>query len=181
MSQQTAPVWSIEFAGEDDLPDHFHPVPFYPGTGASLTATGTGIQLGVNTDDTIKYLIHLSAIAEGAIAAVFEEDNTTIYQNNSGKTAIVSLVISATGSGTLERHPRVYSAPNSGNLTGALLRWEIGTTQTNILDADLELLTTPPLFINDNHFIVVENVDDSRAGINSILVTPISAVVERAP
>lgn len=133
---------------------------------------GSGeVLIGVQDGDTVLSLVdNASALTEGGVRSMHEEDDSTDYQNTTGFNAICVLTFEASASGTEERHVRVYSGPTTNSTTGATLLWEFGTDGTSgIFDTSGQRVTTPPLKISNNHFIIVENVDDSRAGTNNIL------------
>lgn len=165
-------------SGDDDLPDHLISVPYYDGTSSSPTTSG-GVAIGVNDADTIKSLIHTADIAEGGINSLHTEDDSTSYQNTSGSTAHAVVLVTCVGSGTAERHIKFWSSPNDNSKTSATALYEFGSTTLSIMDATGEVMTIGPLAIQDNHYLVLENIDDSRAGTNSLEVIKNSWVVER--
>ena len=167
--------------GEDDeLPDHFITLPNYDGFSGTEKTSG-GSSLGVNDADTVKALATNAGLAEGAVGSLHVEDNSTSYQNTSGVTAYAIIIIQCEGAGTATRHVKIYSGPTENSTASATLLFEIGSVTTfGILNATGEKLTTPILKIQDNHFLTVENVDDSRAGANNINYdSSVGWVVER--
>jgi len=162
-----------------DLPDHFVGLPYFDGRSATAFTSG-GVQLGVNNEDTVKMIIHTAAIAEAGVNSIHEEDNATSYQNTSGADAFAILILKCDNTGAIERHIKLHSSPNDNSTTSATLLFEVGAgTANSILDADNEELTVGPLRISNNHYLVIENVDDSRAGSNDIRVSVPGWVVER--
>lgn len=165
--------------GEDDLPDHFLTVPYFNGTGGSPSSSG-GMSIGFNDVDTTKFLLHTVAITEGSASSVHLENNTTDYQNTTGQDAFAVLVLNAVGSGTVQRHVKIWSGGTVNSISGATLLFEINSAVVvTILDNAAEKFTTPILTIQNNHYLTIENVDDSRAGTNDISVASDSWVVER--
>lgn len=149
--------------------DHAILVPYYFSSAAAIE--GGAIGLGVQDADTPKMLRHRSSITEGSVVSVHTEGDSTSYQNTSGSTAYAAIIILCAGGGTEERHVKVYSSPNDNSTTSATLLFEFGAnTGTNFMDANGEKFTTPKLAIQTNHYLVVENVDDSRSGTNNIQV-----------
>jgi len=103
-----------------------------------------------------------------------------LTKNTTGNDAFAVLIIIARTGGTEERHVKIYSGPTENSTSGATLLFEVGRdANSGILNAQGEQLTTPVLKIQNNHFLTVENVDDSRAGINDIRFSGINWVVER--
>jgi len=158
---------------------NFHMVPSFNGAGSTESNSG-GVAIEVKDGDTVKVIKH-DDFTEGTSESVHEQDNSTSYQNTSGSTAICVIIIRCTNSGAEERHFKIYSAPTDNSTASANLVYEFGSeAASTFMDALNDRLTTPPLPISDNHFIVVENVDDSRAGTNNIQLNGIdSVVVER--
>lgn len=153
-------------------------LPYYNGTSSSPIASG-GVSLGVADKDVLKILLHGTAITEGGIKSLHVRDNSTSYQNTSGSDAVAVLNISANAAGTSARHVKIFSSPSDDSITSATLILDID--QSGILDANGEILTVLCPNIQNNHYLVIQNVDESRAGDNSISVQPtsISYVVER--
>jgi hypothetical protein len=65
---------------------------------------------------------------------------------------------------------KIYSGPTTDSTTSATLLWEIGHTDDVFFDSSNDLLMTSPLTIQFNHYLIVENVDDSRAELNDVTV-----------
>jgi len=156
----------------DDMADHYYPFGLYAGT---LTSSGTGL-LGVNDEDTVN-ILGFGVIAEGGINSLHLQDDSTDYQNTSGAVAYAVIIVRGDGTGTQARHIKIYSAPTTNSKVGAT---ELFDYDGPDFDANNQLITTPILEIQNNHYIVVENIDESRAGTNSIdFVLRNSLVVER--
>ena len=153
--------------GVDDLPDNFISIERFVG---SLNISRGDVSIGVNDEDTVKYLHGNIAQAEGDILSVHDDDNTD-YKNTTGFDAITVLTINVINTGVATRHIKVYSGPTTDSTSGATLVWEVGQVDNDFYDGDGDAITTPPLKIQNNHFIIVENVDDSRAGTNNFQVT----------
>jgi len=165
----------------EDLPDHFVTLPHYDGSSGTPKSSG-GMSLGVNDGDTVKVLGFRNEITEGQIRSLHLEDDTTDYQNTSGFNAFAAITVEADNTGILTRHIKIFSSPTTNSITSATLLYEYGSQQTPMLNADGEKLSITGLKIQDDHFLVIQNVDDSRAGLNSITIgsTEIEAfVVER--
>ena len=168
---------SSDIPRSDDLPDNLFIVPYFTGNGSTEFDSG-GIGLGVNDGDTVKTLIHGTGIVEGGIQSVHTRDDSTSYQNLSGNTAIATLVLVGNDTGTEPRHIKLYSAPDDDSTaSGAVLLYE--ADQASLLASSSDVFTTPPLPISNNHYLVIENVDESRGGTNNITANFYSAVVER--
>jgi len=167
---------------EDDLPDNFMTVPRFWGAG---TSSNGEVGAGVNDVDTVRFFFNSVEIAEGTVLSAHGEDNAD-YKNISGKNAIAVIILEGRNSGAATRHIKIYSGPTTDSITGATKVFETGQTDGGYFDAANDLLTLPPVKIQNNHFIIVENVDDSRAGTNAVgligtnsLNTVTSFVVER--
>jgi len=151
---------------EDDLPDSFISTARFIGFG---TGTSGEVSIGVNDEDTVIFPPNTSDQTEGTLDSVNDDDGT-VYKNTSGFNAIATILIKATNTGAASRHIKVYSAPTEDSSSGATLVWEYDEQDGINFDADGDLITTPPIKIQNNHFIVVENVDDSRAGTNNLRI-----------
>ncbi len=158
-----------EFEDADDMADSYLTTTKYNGFQvSSVPQTDGTVHVGVQDGDTIVYLAYNSAIAEAAVVSVHTDDDSTSYQNTSGFDAVAVLTL-ATVSGSDEAHVKVYSSPNDNSTSSATLLWEYGNSaSSSMFKAAGDLLTSPPLKIQNNHYIVIENVDESRAGDNTI-------------
>jgi len=171
--------------GEDVGIANFYLVPLFEGAGQSPITGGGGVGIEVKDGDTVKLLTHRTAITEGTVRSAHEQDNSTSYQNTSGQDAIAILLLETFSAGTEERHYKIYSGPTDNSTASATLLLEYGSDATSgHFDAPNQgdLMTTSPLTISNNHYIIIENVDDSRAGTNDLVLRPgnYSIVVERA-
>ena len=151
---------------EEDMADSYLDIKRY--IGALLNTSGV-VSLGVNDKDTVKFASTGAAIAEGSALSVHDESDSD-YQNLSGFDAMAVIVLNGNDTGGATRHVKIWSAPTTDSITAATLVFETGDSDNNYFDANLDRLTTPPCRIQDNHFIVVENIDDSRAGTNNVNV-----------
>lgn len=149
----------------DEMADNYLPVQRYTGTGSTVQ---DDLSLGVNDEDTVKYLSDSAEITEGSTISVHDDDDTN-YQNNSGNDAIVVLRLQNVQVGASTRHVKIYSH-SVVDIAGGTLVFEIGQTDSVFFDANGDNLTTPPMRIQNGHFINVENVDDSRTGTNNLRV-----------
>jgi len=171
----------LKVGDDDDLPDNFITVERYIGTDSSTSVGEFG--LGVNDEDSVVYLYAGAVITEGGKLSVHKDDDTD-YQNTSGFDAMAIVIIQALDTGAATRHVKLWSAPTTNSTTSATLLVEYGGTDSTHFDASNDLLTMPPVKIQNNHYLVVENVDDSRAGTNNVGVIGIQSgkigfVVER--
>lgn len=165
-------------AGSPITTDHVRELPWFRGN-SSAESTSASIGIGVNDEDTVKILIHSAVITEGSALSIHLEDDSTSYQNTSGADAAAVIIISAVTSGAQTRHIKVWSGPTENSTTSATLEFEIGSAAGFWLNAAGESVTVGPIIIQNNHYITLENVDDSRAGTNNISVTLGAFVVER--
>jgi len=157
--------------------------PRYVGSG--VTTLGN-IYVGVNDNEKTELLYESGSLTEGSVLSV-HNDNNVDYKNESGYNAIAILTISADDTGGATRHIKIHSGPTTDSTSGATLLFEFGQQDHNDFDASGDTLTTPPLTIQNNHYIIVENVDDTRTGTNNIKIKGQSGafvwrsfVVERA-
>ena len=65
---------------------------------------------------------------------------------------------------------RVYYNSTTDSTAYATLLFEIGQQDSGFFDASSDRITTPPLTIPTGNYVIVENVDASRAGTNDIRV-----------
>jgi len=157
---------------DEDMSDNYIELERY--VGSQQTAKGS-VSLGVNDEDTVVRVYTGADIAEGGVLSVHKEDNTD-YQNTSGFNAFAVIVLDGRDSGIATRHVKIYSAPTTDSISGATLVFETGQVDNDNFDAGGDYVTTPPLKIQDNHYIVVENVDDSRAGTNNVRTLGVTVV-----
>ena len=144
--------------GIDDLPDYWTPVGGIF-TKVASTAVVTRVPLIITTDYN-----------EGDIMSVHTEDDSTSYQNTSGNPAYATVTIVNAPTGVATRHVRIWSSPNDDSIAGATLRYEVGSTDHIGFDEQGESLSFPDVKIENNHYLVVENVDDGRTGTNDFTV-----------
>lgn len=149
---------------EDDMADSYLEFPKYIGQQANTAGT---VSVGVQDGDTVRLTATSATIAEGSALSVHGEDDTD-YQNTSGFNAIAVIIMNCDNTGAAQRHVKIYSAPTTDSTSSATLLFEIGKADNSVFNANNDSYTTPPLKIQNNHFIVVENVDDSRAGTNNV-------------
>ena len=146
------------FLGIDDLPDHWVEL---GGVFTKVNPTAVVTRIPV---------VYTPVLTEGVIASVHTENDSTSYQNTTGNTAIASLVIGAISTGLESRHVKIWSSPNDNSSIGATLLFEIGTTSSFAFDNDGDEISLIDLKIQHNHYLVIENVDEGRAGTNNIAV-----------
>lgn len=150
----------------DGLADNYQSLPKFTGTGTNISGD---VNVGIENGDTVKGFFSSVDITEGTALSVHDESDTD-YQNTSGADATTVLILLATNTGAATRHVRVYSSPTTDTIAGGTLVWETGQSDSTFFDAASDQLTSPPMQIQNNHFIVVNNVDDSRAGTNNVQV-----------
>ncbi len=155
----------------DDLPDHFEVIDRFVG---GTTADGQFF-LGIKDGDSVKILVHTTDIQDTQLRSVHLSDDSTSYQNNSGKDAFAIIKLTARDSGTGSRAFKIYSSPNDNSKTSATEVYDFdGNTGFNNTSEDW---TTPPLKIQNTHFCVVECL--SGNALRDIDVSVQSRVVER--
>ena len=144
----------------DDLPDFWT---LLGGIFTKVAETATLTQIPV---------ILQTLMTEGLVQSIHVEDNSTSYQNTTGNDAFATVTLKAFSSGTATRHAKIWSSPNDNSITGATLLYEVGTVDVaGLFDTAGDELTFVDCKIADNHFLVIENVDDSRAGTNNFVVS----------
>ena len=149
------------------MADSYYSVARY--VGATGTKEGE-VSVGVNDEDTFKHFYESANIAEGGILSVHGDDNAD-YQNNTSFDAIAVLTLQGVGTGGATRHVKIWSGTVTDSLSGSTtLLWEFGQVDSTFFDASSDSLTTPPMKIAAGRYLIVENVDDSRAGDNSVKV-----------
>jgi len=163
----------------DQLSDYYILMPIFLG-GSSANRTD---RIGYNRDETITRLVHEADIDDTELQSLHLADDTTAYQNTSGKTAYAMITVRAiTDAG--ERNFKIYSAPTTNSKAAAT---EVYNSDdwlvTTGWDATGEKVTTHLLPIQNNHFIVLENT--SGASPRNIEVddteTLEAFVIEQAP
>jgi len=165
--------WFSGIAGRrDDLPDHFEEIVKFEGS-----AVQAGVMLlGVNDGDTVLVLRHTADITDTQLRSIHETNDSTSYQNTSGKDAFVILVVVARGAGSATRAFKIYSSPNDNSKTSATEVYEFPSGAAG-MTVSLNQFTTPPLKIQNNHFCVIEN--NSGDGTSDIDCAENCRVVER--
>ena len=109
-------------------------------------------------------------------------DDTTDYQNTSGKTAYVIITFSA-GVQTQKRLVRIFSAPTTNSITSATEVFDsqdvLGASSWN---SNGNRLTSYVVPIQDNHFIVIQNYTGAAGDIDIPATAGADAIViEQAP
>ena len=148
----------------DDMADNYITTDRYIGDASIVIGK---VDVGVQDGDTVRKFFSGATITEGNALSVHGEDDAD-YKNTSGFDAIAVIVLIALSGGAATRHVKIYSAPTTDSTAGATLVWETGQTDSPYFDASLDRLTSAPVKIQDDHFIVIENVDDARAGANDV-------------
>jgi hypothetical protein len=151
----------------DGMADSYIAIDRYNGVASTVVGT---ISVGVNDEDTVKILNGTSGsvITEGSVISM-EDDSGSAYQNTSGFDAIAVITIFATSAGVASRHVKIWSSSSANSATGTIL-FEVGQEDNAFFDASADRLTIGPLKIQNNNYLNIENVDDSRTGSNDILI-----------
>jgi len=171
---------SVSTLAEDDDLASLITLPYYEGTGAAAT-TEASVSLKVPDDGRIIPILHETDITEGTAVSLHMDDDSTSYQNISGKKAGAILTISCRGAGVLSRHFKLYSAPTDNSTAAATEIFDYDGDGKVGMDAAGEHLTVLiPESIQNNHYLVLENVDESRAGVNDIHVGRQAWIAEQA-
>lgn len=160
----------------DGMADNYYPVAKFSGVGSTQ---GDDVLLGLNDGDTLKTILHITLITDTQTLSVHEDDDATSYQNTSGFDAMAVLVLNAQGSdGATVRNFKLYSSPNNNSTTSATLVYDFSTfSPAGVFDATNDIYTTPPVKIENNHYVVIENLSGSAN--STFLVTGDSRIVER--
>lgn len=149
----------------DDMADSYFQVARFTGNGSN---TAGFISIGVNDEDTVKVLRGTGTDwAEGNIQSLHDQTNTD-YQNTSGYDAIAVINITCKNGGGATRHVKIWSGATVNSTSGATLLYEVGGEDTVFFDGLNDTLTVGPLKVQNNHYLTIENVDDSRTGSNDI-------------
>ena len=164
---------------EDDDVSSLITLPYYNG-GTVVVNTGSSVSLKVPDDSTPKAILHTTEITEGSAVSLHTDDDSTSYQNSATGKAGAIFIIECRGTGTEPRHIKVYSSPTDNSATGTVVFDYDGDGKGNFNSSTEELTVLIPNSIAANHYIVIENVDESRAGVNNIRVNEIGWVAEQS-
>lgn len=153
MSQQGMTIVSAVVPDTgDDMADNYYPFPIFVGGTQSVEVN----RIGYARNDTLKRVVHSGDIDDGDTLSLHLPDDTTAYQNNSGKIAYAIVTfIAASLSGA--RSIKIYSAPTSDSVTGATEVWNSDDHTVNSWSATNSLFTSVLVEIQDSHYIVIEN------------------------
>lgn len=141
----------------DELADNYILFSMYPASG-----TPTVARIGYNRDETVVHLVHATAFDDTATESLHVKDDSTSYQNTTGKTAYAIITVNASTQTGVERDFKVHSAPTDNSKTAATLLYDT----TNFIGSWATIntrVTTPLLAIADNHFIVIENTSGASS------------------
>ena len=130
-------------------------------------------RIGYNRDETVTSLVYNTAIDDAGIQSLHLLNDSTDYQNTSGKTAYAVITVNSQ-TGVTPKKFKIYSAPTINSKSGATLVFDSTTLMqgTTSMNANGEKLTTWLLPIQNNHFIVLENTTGTSSQfINVILST----------
>lgn len=145
---------------------------------------GVFFAVDANTVITLVPVFHTASITEGEVKSVHTADDSTAYQNTTGNTAYATLNLRTIDGGQSERHIKIWSGPTADSTTSATLLWEIGKLSTTeyLSQSDVDRITTRTLKIQNNHYLTIENVQESRAGTNNVTIgidSTVNYVIER--
>lgn len=150
-------------------------LPYFNGLSPNPEPSGQ-VCLNVNDIDTVKILIHKSNIPVNTLQSIHRSDDSTPYQNLSGKDAVIILIIHAV-SGTISKDVQIYDSPNNDSKSGATLRLRTGAGLDPILSGINEKFTMGIMRISNNNFCVIEN--NTNTANNDINIVDAAYVVER--
>ena len=173
MSQQGMTIVSLEIEGADDMADSYISLPYFRGNG-TVEPSGS-ISLGVNDIDTVKPLIHDADISIGAGNSIHEADDSTSYQNNSGKDAFVIMILQVGATVTDVASYKIWDSPTNNTATGTVRFDTQGAFLANQMNAVGQRITLGPFKISPNNFCVINPVANADLRVRDYLAW----VVER--
>jgi hypothetical protein len=121
-------------------------------------------RIGYSRDETIVRLTHGSGFDDTVDESMHLVDDSTSYQNTSGKTAYAMITVNAlTNAG--DRAYKIWSSPNDNDKTSGTEVFDSTDvlTDLNLFDADDDKLTSYLVPITNNHYIVVENTSGASS------------------
>lgn len=170
MSQQGITVVSVVPSG-DGLAENYFAFPVFDG-GTSKTNDNL---IGYALTDTIVPLRHGADMDDTVIKSLHTSDDSTDYKNTTGKVAQVIITVQARLDASL-RNFKIYSAPTTDSVTGAILVFDTAVSDFNTLGTANTKLTINMVDIQNNHFVVIQNTTgvagkiNIPGGINAIVI-----------
>jgi len=146
----TIPVPTVD----DDMAENYYLFPRYINSTVPLEYQ----RIGHNRADNLVKLTHNTLFDHGTAVSLHLTDDTTDYQNTTGRTVYAIITVNAaTDSGG--RAYKIYSAPTTDSIVGATevydsTEWR---TNTNNFDSSADRWTSVLVPIQNTHYIVVEN------------------------
>jgi hypothetical protein len=108
------------------------------------------------TELTLKTLTHGSLFDDTVTKSLHLSDDSTDYQNTSGKVAYAMVTITSDGDSGA-RSAKIYSAPTTDSKTAATEVWDSLNFTAATAWGPSELITSWLVPIQNNHYIVIEN------------------------
>lgn len=154
MSQQIIPVVSIGFipVTGDGLADNYIVFDQFNGSGVSSRE----IHIGYARTETVKILTHNAVFDDTVLKSLHLADDTTDYQNNTGKIAYAMVTMSS-DSDSGARAAKIYSAPTTDSKAAALEVWDSVDALAGSAWNASESITSWLVPIANGDFIVIEN------------------------
>ena len=166
--------------GVDNLADNYILFSMYIGS----TSSSRNDQIGYNRGETVKKLVFNTNFDDTVTNSLHLADDSTDYQNTSGKTAYAIVTVNAAvNSG--DRAFKIWSAPTTNSKTAAIEVYDSADwahTSTGF-DGSSDKFSSVLVPITVNHFVVIENTSGtSSRNINvSASDFPFAMVIEQAP
>lgn len=176
MSQQIMPVVSIVSEVVDDLPDFLVEIERFIGTSTTIGSILIG---GFNGGEQ-ETLRHEADIDDTDILSVHLFDNSTPYQNTSGKDAYFVLQVRVTGSAG-DRIIEIYSSDDPDSLTTSTLLQTLDSSGISEWDATGDKLSSQVLVVPTGRYITIQNISGTTGFSVDIEIDDGSIVVEQTP
>jgi len=117
-------------------------------------------RIGYNRDDVLVAVQHDAGINNATPRSLHSGSSTTSYQNTTGRTvyAIITVVI-----GNPNTNPRwkIFSAPTNDSIASATEVFDSDNTINILSNNSSDRLTSFLVPIQNNHFIVLQNLDSN--------------------
>jgi len=151
--------------GVDDMADNYYDFAVYLGGSAIADQQ----KIGYSRDDKLVALVHATTFDDTVLKSLHLGDDSTDYQNTTGKTVYVIVTVSVLSAGG-DRAYKIWSAPTTDSKTAATEVFDSDDIDTgaNGFDATGDKLTSFLVPIQDNHFIVIENTSGASSRVIQI-------------
>ena len=124
-------------------------------------------RIGYNRDDNLVVLQHPTDILPATPRSLHSGSSTTSYQNTTGRTVYAIVTVTAGNPNTNPRW-KLFSAPTNDSIAAATEVFDSDNIINILSTIFSDRLTSLLVPIQDNHFIVLQNLDSNVAGIITV-------------